>query len=240
MKQHVSEQTLQSDDHWSFTDGTTLPIGTMYCIGRNYSAHAREMGVEVSDKPLVFIKPPTAYVKSGGVVVLPEWSQNIHHEVELVVVMGSNGVAGIGVGLDLTARDVQAIAKERGEPWAVAKGWRGSAPVSDIVPMSVAGNGPWDIYLTINGEQRQHAYTSLMERTIEELVEYIDNIFALRKGDCIFTGTPEGVARCVAGDVAVARLGVGSSHGAISDLSAISGINANSINVLASLTVSFA
>lgn len=207
--------------HWTFTDGTTLPIGTMYCIGRNYAAHAREMNAEVSEKPLVFLKPPAAYVRSGGVVALPEWSSNVHHEVEMVVVMGASGVTGIGVGLDLTARDVQSIAKQRGEPWAVAKGWRGSAPVSDIVPMAVAGNGPWEIDLTINGEQRQRVSTSQMERSIDALIAYLDDVFSLQEGDCIFTGTPEGVARCVAGDVAVARL------------------CADSTDVLASLTLSF-
>lgn len=210
-------------NHWTFTDGTTLPdgttrsesstlpIGTMYCIGRNYAAHTREMNAEVSQKPLVFLKPPNAFVRSGGVVALPTWSDNIHHEVELVVVMGANGIAGLGVGLDLTARDVQSVAKKRGEPWAVAKGWRGSAPISDIVPISTVGSGPWEIELAINGEQRQHGSTADMERTIEELIAYIDDVFSLREGDCIFTGTPEGVARCVAGDVAVAQLRTSSS-----------------------------
>lgn len=215
---------LQTRGHelWTFTDGRSLNVGTMYCIGRNYAAHAREMNAIMGEKPLVFIKPPAAYVSSGDVIALPAWSDNIHHEVELVVVIGAEGVAGIGVGLDLTARDVQSVAKQNGEPWAVAKGWRGSAPVSSIVPMSVAGKGPWYIDLSINGVRRQHASTSLMERTIEELVAYIDSVFSLREGDCIFTGTPEGVARCVAGDVAVAQL------------------CASSKNVLASLTVSFA
>lgn len=208
--------------HWTFTDGTSLPIGTMYCIGRNYSTHAKEMNATVPDKPLVFLKPPAAYVASGGVVELPEWSDNIHHEVEMVVVVGADGIAGIGVGLDLTARDVQSRAKQRGEPWAVAKGWRGSAPVSDIVPASAAGNGPWDIDLTINGEQRQRVSTALMERTIDEIIAYIDDVFSLQEGDCIFTGTPEGVARCSAGDVAVARLSIGPT------------------DILASLTISFA
>ena len=199
----------QHRNSWTFTDGTTLPVGTMYCIGRNYAAHTKEMNAEASEKPLVFLKPPTAYVRSGGVVVLPVWSANVHHEVELVAVMGANGIEGVGVGLDLTARDVQSVAKQRGEPWAVAKGWRGSAPVSDIVPMSMAGGGPWIIDLAINGEQRQHGSTSQMERSLEELIAYIDKVFSLQEGDCIFTGTPEGVARCVAGDVALAQLRAG-------------------------------
>jgi len=207
---------------WTFTDGRSMPMGTMYCIGRNYAAHAKEMNAEVSEKPLVFLKPPTAYLPNGGVVAIPSWSHNIHHEVEMVVVVGAEGVAGIGVGLDLTARDVQSIAKQRGEPWAVAKGFRGSAPVSEIVHMSAAGTGPWNIDLTINGELRQQSSTSHMERSIEELIAYVDDVFGLQEGDCIFTGTPEGVARCVEGDVAVARISNGQS------------------DILASLTISFA
>lgn len=230
--------THRERPHWTFTDGTTLPVGTMYCIGRNYAAHAREMNAVVPDKPLVFLKPPAAYVADGSVVSLPMWSDNVHHEVELVVVMRNNAegaiaVAGVGVGLDLTARDVQTEAKKRGEPWAVAKGWRGSAPVSHIVPASAAGKGPWLIDLSINGVLRQRGSTSNMERTIEELVSYVDDVFSLQEGDCIFTGTPEGVDRCHAGDSAVARLCV-----AVQD--SVDESDSDSINVLASLSLSFA
>lgn len=191
--------------HWTFTDGRTMRIGTMYCIGRNYAAHAAEMGARVPTDPIVFLKPPAAYVADGGVVTLPSWTQNVHHEVELVVVMSSDAqIAGIGVGLDLTARDVQAAAKQRGEPWATAKAWKGSAPVSAIVPASVAGNGPWELSLHVNGQQRQHGSTSMMERSIEQLVQYLHDVFTLQEGDCIFTGTPEGVAAVQRGDRAVA------------------------------------
>lgn len=192
---------------WTFTDGTTMPIGTMYGIGRNYAAHAAEMGAVVPTDPIVFLKPPAAYVADGAVVTLPAWTQNVHHEVELVVVMGANGtIAGYGIGLDMTARDVQTRAKEKGEPWATAKAWRGSAPVSAIVPASVAGNGPWTLWLDVNGEPRQHGSTSLMERSIAQLIDYLSNVFTLQEGDCIFTGTPEGVAAVQRGDRAVARL----------------------------------
>ncbi|MBU3740997.1 MAG: isomerase/hydrolase [Candidatus Kapabacteria bacterium] len=190
-----------------FTDGTTMPVGTMYCIGRNYAAHAAEMGAAVPTDPIVFLKPPSAYAATDSVITLPSFSTNVHHEVELVVVMGPDRtIAGYAVGLDLTARDLQAAAKQRGEPWATAKSWARSAPVSHVVPASQIGHGPFTLSLEVNGEQRQHGSTGLMERSVAILVDYLDSIFTLQEGDCIFTGTPEGVARVMAGDVATARL----------------------------------
>lgn len=186
--------------------GTKLPVGTLYGIGRNYAAHAAEMGAAVPDDPIVFLKPPNAYVPSGSQIVLPEWTQDVHHEVELVVVMGEHGIAGLGVGLDLTARDVQAKAKQSGTPWAVAKGWRGSAPVSPIVPMESCGPGPWHLRLEVDGELRQDGSTASMERSIDQLVAYLDAVFGLRPGDAIFTGTPEGVGPVRRGQRAIATL----------------------------------
>jgi 2-keto-4-pentenoate hydratase/2-oxohepta-3-ene-1,7-dioic acid hydratase in catechol pathway len=191
---------------------------TVFCIGRNYAAHAAEMGAVVPDDPIVFLKPPAAVCDSGSTILLPTWSNDVHHEVELVVMIGqdTNGIAvedawsvvsGIGVGIDLTARDVQAKAKQRGEPWATAKGWLHSAPLSAIVPLDISGKGPWDITLTVNGELRQHGNTSRMERSIPQLVSYIASVFSLRAGDLIFTGTPEGVAAVHRGDTAEASLG---------------------------------
>lgn len=192
---------------WTFTDGTTLPVGTMYCIGRNYAAHAAEMGAAVPEAPIVFIKPPSAYAAHGSTVHLPAFTKNVHHEVELVVVMGPNrSIAGYAVGLDLTARDVQAQAKERGEPWATAKSWASSAPVSQVVPADQIGHGPFTITLDVNGKRRQHGSTATMERAVPALADYLDAIFSLQEGDCIFTGTPEGVAALHAGDTAVAWL----------------------------------
>ena len=192
---------------WTFTDGRTLAIGTMYCIGRNYAAHAAEMGAVVPDAPIVFLKPPSAYAANGATVVLPAFSSNVHHEVELVVVMGpGRTIAGYAVGLDLTARDVQAKAKERGEPWATAKSWVGSAPVSPVVPAEQAGQGPFTLSLDVQGIRTQHGSTAAMERSVAVLIDYLDEVFRLQEGDCIFTGTPEGVAALHAGDTAVAWL----------------------------------
>lgn len=192
---------------WIFTDGRTIPVGTMYCIGRNYAAHAAEMGASVPTDPIVFLKPPSAYAADGSTIALPEFSTNVHHEVELVVVIGPNrSIAGYAVGLDLTARDIQAKAKERGEPWATAKSWASSAPVSHVLPAEQAGPGPFTVVLDVNGEQRQHGSTDQMERSIAQLIDYVDSVFRLREGDCIFTGTPEGVAAIKPGDTAVAQL----------------------------------
>lgn len=187
-------------------EGADLRVGTLYGIGRNYAAHAREMGADVPADPLVFLKPPSAYVPSGSEIVLPAWTQDVHHEVELVVVMGAAGIAGLGVGLDLTARDVQAAAKKQGTPWAVAKGWKGSAPVSTIVPLGSCGEGPWTLSLTIDSEPRQYGTTDMMERSIEHLIAYLDDVFGLLPGDAIFTGTPEGVGPVLRGQRAVATL----------------------------------
>ena len=197
--------------HWTFSDGRTLPVGTMYCIGRNYADHAREMGAEIIDDPIVFIKPPAAYLPNGADINLPDFSREVHHEVELVVVIGDSPshtqapspwtrIAGIGVGLDLTARDVQATAKRMGHPWAVAKSWKGSAPVSPIIPLEDAGRGPWTIELFVNDQLRQTGSTADMERSVEALVAYVESVFSLQPGDCIFTGTPSGVGPITSGD----------------------------------------
>lgn len=196
---------------WQLTDGTTIPVGTMYCIGRNYAAHAIEMGAPIVDDPIVFIKPPAAYVPADEPVLLPTFSHDVHHEVELVIVIGSDAVnisvesawdvvAGVGVGLDLTARDIQSMAKSKGHPWAIAKSWKGSAPVSHIFPQPKCGRGPWQLGLYVNNELRQQGSTAAMERSVEQLIAFLSTVFSLRPGDCIFTGTPEGVGPLRSGD----------------------------------------
>jgi acylpyruvate hydrolase len=209
---------------YRFTDGSTMPVGTMYCIGKNYADHAREMGGEVPPSPIVFLKPPAAFVQNQGVVRLPSFSTNIHHEVELVVVIGedcadvspssaSRVIAGYAVGLDMTLRDLQLAAKERGEPWAVAKGFVTSAPMSEVLPAGRAGAPPsgqtipfFDVQLHVNDELKQFASTSAMERSVADLVAYCSRVFTLRRGDCIFTGTPAGVGAVKSGDVLRAEL----------------------------------
>ena len=210
-------QQANTAPSWLFTDGTTMPVGTLYCIGRNYADHAAEMQASVPTDPIVFLKPPAAYLASGSTLVLPEWTTDVHHEVECVVVIGRDirecsedsawsAVAGVGVGLDLTARDVQQRAKTAGHPWAVAKSWCGSAPVSTILPCDGTPMGPWDLRCSVNGVLRQQGSTASMERSIPMLISYLAHVFSLRRGDAIFTGTPAGVGPIRSGDVVVGEL----------------------------------
>ncbi|MBL7991251.1 MAG: fumarylacetoacetate hydrolase family protein [Candidatus Kapabacteria bacterium] len=207
-----------SRSHFLFTDGTTLEAGTIYGIGKNYAAHAREMGGEVPASPMVFLKPPAALVQDGGTVVCPAFSANLHHEVEMVVIIGEDCqdvpandaksvIAGYGLGLDMTLRDLQHAAKQQGSPWAVAKGFRTSAPISRILPATLFTHIPdFDLELSVNNEGRQKSSTKLMERSVATLIEYLSSVFTLRKGDSIYTGTPEGVGQVVPGDVLTARM----------------------------------
>jgi 2-keto-4-pentenoate hydratase/2-oxohepta-3-ene-1,7-dioic acid hydratase in catechol pathway len=205
--------------NFNFTDKRTEQIGTMYCIGRNYAQHAKELGNAIPDEPIVFLKPPSAYLANGAVFTIPTFSKSVHHEVELVVVLGSDCykitpeeakdcIAGVGIGLDLTLRDVQTKAKEKGLPWAVAKGFAGSAPISEIVPINQVNQkiNNLEIELYINGELRQKGNTNEMERTVEELISYLSTIFVLRKNDLIFTGTPSGVGEIKSNDKLKANL----------------------------------
>ncbi|TAL68477.1 MAG: FAA hydrolase family protein [Bacteroidetes bacterium] len=204
---------------YEFSDGRKMKVGTMFCVGQNYSKHAKEMGSEVPKDPIIFLKPPNAYTPDGGKVILPEISNLPHHEVELVVIIGKdcdnvsasdaiNYIAGYAVGLDITLRDIQNKAKTNGHPWAVAKGFRTSAPISKIVPASQFENNipVFDVELKINGELRQQTNTREMERSVAVLISYLSGIFGLREGDCIFTGTPEGVGEIKNGDKLHAEL----------------------------------
>lgn len=195
-----------------FINGKTLELGTMYCIGKNYSKHAKEMGGGIPDEPLIFLKPPAAYIENGGTILLPDFSHNVHHEVELVVAIGKDCsmisaenaksvIAGYAVGIDATLRDVQNKAKSNGEPWAVAKGFYTSAPVSLFIPAEEFDDIPYfGLSLAVNGEIRQNGNTKDMERSVAILIEYLSKVFTFREGDIIFTGTPEGVGQIKHGD----------------------------------------
>lgn len=202
-----------------FTDGKTMQAGVMYCIGKNYSLHIKEMGGEAPKDPVVFLKPPAAYLPDGGTIELPDISDNVHHEVELVVIIGKDArniskekakdyIAGYAVGIDVTLRDIQKNAKDKGLPWAVAKGFYTSAPISKIVPAGeIKGSDPvFDLNLELNGEIKQSGSTGDMERPVSALIAYLSNIFSLRKGDIIFTGTPHGVGQIKKGDKLTAKL----------------------------------
>ncbi|WP_043649540.1 fumarylacetoacetate hydrolase family protein [Chitinilyticum litopenaei] len=192
-----------------------LRVANVFCVGRNYLAHAQEMGSTIGPEPMVFLKPSSALVMEGEPLVLPDWSREVHHEAELVVAIGRGGrniavaealghVAGYALGLDLTARDVQAVAKKTGNPWTLAKGFAGSAPLSAFVPVgAVADPQRLEFTLHRNGELKQHARTQDMAFGVATLIAWISARFGLQEGDLIFTGTPEGVGPIVSGDALV-------------------------------------
>ncbi len=198
--------------------GQRIRVGKIVAVGRNYAAHIREMGGGDEAPPVLFLKPPSSIVHDGGTVRLPEGAGSLHHEVELVAVIGKQGrnlraadalehVLGYAVGLDMTLRDLQSRAKKAGDPWDVAKGFDTSAPVSLVAPRDEVGDGAGlEIALRVGGVLRQHGTTSRMIRTVAELVAYASAWFTLEPGDLLFTGTPEGVGPVVPGDLLEASL----------------------------------
>jgi acylpyruvate hydrolase len=200
------------------------PFGTfarsVFCVGRNYVAHAKELGNAVPVEPVIFLKPASSLTRSGRKIILPPSSQQVDHEVELVVAMGGGGrgiseanaldfVAGYAIGIDVTARDLQDVAKKKQLPWTVSKGFDTFAPVSDFLPRAKLGDGPLEFTLTVNGEVRQRGNTSNMLFSVPKIIAHLSTIFTLSPGDLIFTGTPEGVGPLRAGDKLVAELGKG-------------------------------
>jgi 2-keto-4-pentenoate hydratase/2-oxohepta-3-ene-1,7-dioic acid hydratase in catechol pathway len=195
-----------------------VPLGKIFCLGRNYAGHLREMQAEIPQAPVVFLKPGTALIRDGEPIVIPRISHQVHHEVELVVAIGTPGkhiprneaighVSGYGVGLDMTLRDIQNEAKKQGLPWSVAKGFDTSAPVSEFIPAGQIGD-PYALTIScsVNGAVRQRASTGTMISRIDEIIEYISSIFTIEAGDLIFTGTPEGVGEVKHGDIVEAEL----------------------------------
>jgi fumarylpyruvate hydrolase len=190
-----------------------FPVRRIFCIGRNYADHAREMGATVEkDTPLFFCKPADAVVADGADVPYPQATADLHHEVEMVVALGAGGrdlapeaaaglVWGYGVGLDLTRRDLQAQAKAKSHPWDVAKAFDHSAPVSALVPADAAQVGPdTALRLTVNGELRQQSTLGEMVHSVPEILAALSRLFELKAGDLVFTGTPAGVAALQRGD----------------------------------------
>jgi 2-keto-4-pentenoate hydratase/2-oxohepta-3-ene-1,7-dioic acid hydratase in catechol pathway len=193
-------------------------IGTIYCIGRNYQKHARELGNSVPDTPLVFLKPVSSIISDRETIRLPAQSQEIHHEVELVIAVGQKGrnisrhdarkyIAGFGIGIDVTARDIQLKAKKAGHPWSIAKGFDTFAPVSSFKQFKDEIDlNSLQLSLHVNNELRQKGNTGDMIFCVDELIAYLSAIFTLQPGDLIFTGTPEGVSELHAGDTIQAEL----------------------------------
>ena len=182
------------------------------CIGRNYADHIKELNNERPDEPVIFTKPESAILKNGEPFYYPDFSQDIHHEVEILVKISKMGknieekfahkyYDEIGIGIDFTARDIQAKLKAKGLPWDLAKGFDGSAPISEFLPKSeFADLTNLNFHLDVNNEKKQEGNTAMMLYPIDTIIDFISRYFTLKTGDIIFTGTPAGVASVKVGD----------------------------------------
>ena len=193
-----------------------FPVHRIYCVGRNYEEHAKEMGFSGREAPFFFMKPADAVVvvNAGETAALPypSLTKNLHHEIELVVAIGKGGkniraadvqqhVFGYAVGLDMTRRDLQNEMKKQGRPWSIGKGFDHSAPIGVITPAAASGNiAAAEISLQVNGTDRQRSSVSKLIWNIAEVIEHLSAAWELQPGDLIYTGTPEGVAAVVPGD----------------------------------------
>lgn len=188
-------------------DDRRFPVRRILCVGQNYAAHAREMGNDPTRQaPFFFSKPADAIVTDGGDPAYPSATSNLHYEVELVAAIGEGGtIAGWAVGVDLTRRDLQARAKEKGRPWDAAKGFDQSAPCGALT-LGALPDAAGAIVLTVNGETKQSSTLAEMIWNPVEIVEKAGELWSLQPGDLIFTGTPEGVGALVAGDVVEATI----------------------------------
>ncbi|MEG3086024.1 fumarylacetoacetate hydrolase family protein [Sphingomonas sp. PB4P5] len=187
-----------------------FPVRRIYCVGQNYADHAREMGSDPDrQEPFFFAKPADAVVASGATLTFPTCTEDLHHEVELVVALGAGGndiavadaqapIFGHAVGIDLTRRDLQAAAKKAGRPWDMAKGFDHSAPIGPLALGAPPATG--SIALTVNGEPRQAGDLSQMIWSVAEIIAKLSRLVALAPGDLIFTGTPAGVGPIARGD----------------------------------------
>lgn len=194
-------------------------VGKIVCVGRNYAAHAEELGNEIPKFPLIFLKPASAMIPSGEKIVYPDYSNEMHHEIELVLLIGSGvkdaddkeakeAIAGYGVGLDMTLRDIQTTLKEKGHPWTIAKCFDTAGVLSEFVlKKNYNLTGTEKITLYVNDELRQDSNLSLMLFNSVEIVKYISSKMRLERGDLIFTGTPKGVGKVNKGDKLVGKIG---------------------------------
>ena len=200
-----------------------FPVHRIYCVGRNYVEHAQEMGFTGREPPFFFLKPADALVvvNAGetGTMAYPPLTSNLHHEIELVVAIGTGGrnikaadahkhIFGYAVGLDMTRRDLQGEMKKQGRPWCIGKAFDQSAPIGPITPVAQAGDvANAEIWLQVNGADRQRSNVSKLIWNIGETIEHLSAAWELQPGDLIYSGTPEGVAAVVAGDTLVGGVG---------------------------------
>jgi fumarylpyruvate hydrolase len=200
-----------------------FPVHRVYCVGRNYEEHAKEMGFTGREPPFFFLKPADAVVvvEAGqtGVIPYPSLTSNLHHEIELVAAIGTGGknikaadalkhIFGYAVGLDMTRRDLQADMKKQGRPWCIGKAYDHSAPIGPITPADKAGDvANAEIWLQVNGKDRQRSTVSKLIWNLAETIEHLSVAWELQPGDLIYTGTPEGVAAVVSGDTMAGEVG---------------------------------
>ena len=190
-----------------------FPVGRIYCVGRNYAEHAREMGHDPDrEPPFFFMKPADAIVSNGATIPYPQITKDLHHEIEMVVAIGKGGaniaankalehVYGYGVGLDMTRRDLQGEAKKMGRPWDTGKAFDQSAPCSALVPVAQCGHpSQGSIRLMVNGEVRQEGDLNQLIWNVPDTIAYLSTLFTLQPGDLIFSGTPAGVGPIKKGD----------------------------------------
>jgi fumarylpyruvate hydrolase len=195
-------------------DVRRFAVNRIYCVGRNYADHAREMGHDPDrEPPFFFMKPASAIVTDGGNMQYPSLSNDVHHEIEMVVAIGKGGsniaadkalehVYGYGVGLDMTRRDLQGEAKKMGRPWDTGKAFDQSAPCSALVPAALYGHpSQGSIRLMVNGEVRQEGDLNQLIWNVPDTIAYLSTLFTLQPGDLIFSGTPAGVGPIKKGDV---------------------------------------
>ncbi len=198
----------------------THTINTIFCIGRNYAEHAKELNNPIPSRPVVFTKPLSSITFDGGEIIIPsEHTKDVHHEAEMVVAIGKYGkfikpedamdyISGYGIGVDVTARDVQSDLKSKSQPWDLAKGLDTFAPIGNFVePEQVPNPDDLTVKLSVNGEVRQSGNTADMMFKLPYLISFLSTWFSLNEGDLIFTGTPSGVGKLQHGDHVVASLG---------------------------------
>lgn len=203
-------------------ENRAFPVHRVYCVGRNYEEHAKEMGFTGREPPFFFLKPADSLVVVAqgqvGTMPYPSLTTNLHHEIELVVAIGKGGkniraadahehIYGYAVGLDMTRRDLQNDMKKQGRPWCIGKAFDHSAPIGPITPLALAGDvNHAEISLQVNGTDRQRSHISKLIWNVAESIEHLSAGWELQPGDLIFTGTPEGVAAVVPGDVLVGQV----------------------------------
>ncbi|MDD2364600.1 MAG: fumarylacetoacetate hydrolase family protein [Desulfuromonadaceae bacterium] len=206
----ITRKLIDTDQRFS--------IGKIVCLARNYAEHARELGNETPDAPVLFMKPASSVIGDADSVKIPNYSDECHFEVELALLVGKqcrevsveeagDYIAGYGVAIDMTLRDVQGRLKAKGLPWEIAKGFDTACPLSDFVlASSIAEPQNLNLMLSVNGDVRQNGTASDMIHGIPQIIAYISAIFTLEAGDIILTGTPAGVGKVVSGDVMTAEI----------------------------------